>query len=246
MAGLQEDEAIYRAAAPKRGINMYRVLLVDDDREVLQLNSRFLEGKGYAVETAENAQDALSRIGECAPHCIVLDVMMPETDGFAAFPALRRATAAPILFLTGKSEEAERIRGLTLGADDYIVKPCSLEELSLRIMINIRKMQKTETAGGILEFPPLKIDLLGHRAYYEAQELPLSNREFDLLALLAKHAGAVLTFREIGEQMFGSYLETDRKNIMVNASRLRKKLEGYVGLEHMIETVWGKGYRFNG
>lgn len=224
----------------------YRVLMIDDDREVLQLNRRFLEGKGFVMETAENGREALARIPQFAPHCIVLDVMMPEEDGFAIFPALRQATTAPILYLTGKSGEADRIRGLTLGADDYIVKPCSLEELSLRILINIRKMRKSETGAGELVFPPLRLDLLGHRAFYENQEIPLSNREFDLLALLAKHPGEVLTFQEIGERMLGTYLETDRKNIMVNASRLRKKLEGYVGLDRMIETVWGKGYRFQG
>lgn len=223
-----------------------RVLLVDDDREVLLLNGEYLKRKGLEVFLAENAPSAMEQLKKNTVDCIVLDVMMPGTDGFEAFEDIRKLSQAPILFLTGRTEEAERIRGLTLGADDYIIKPCSLEELALRIRINIRRSARTPEKESVLEFPPLRLELLQHKAFHLNEEILLSNREYELLALFARNPGRELSFREIGQQLYNGYMEADRKNIMMTASRLRKKLEGYVGLENIIETVWGKGYRFRG
>ncbi len=98
----------------------------------------------------------------------------------------------------------------------------------------------------MLEFPPLRIELVAHKTFYNREEIFLSKREFELLVCLAKHPQEIMTFQQIGEELFGTYIDADRKNIMVSASRLRKKLEGYVGLENMIETAWGKGYCFKG
>lgn len=98
----------------------------------------------------------------------------------------------------------------------------------------------------MLEFPPLRIELVSHKTFYNKEEIPLSKREFELLVCLAKHPQEIMTFQQIGGELFGNYIDADRKNIMVSASRLRKKLEGYVGLENMIETAWGKGYCFKG
>lgn len=225
---------------------MHRVLLIDDDREVLSVNGKYLKEKGYKVDMASCVNDAVGCIKKANPDCIVMDVMMPDVDGFDGFLVLRKLTNAPILYLTGKTDEADRIKGLSIGADDYIVKPCSLQELSLRISINIRRQKKIENKSGVLEFTPLKIELIEYRTFYGNEEIALSNREFDVLVFLAKHKGEVVTFEQIGKEILGTYLDSDRKNVMVNVSRLRKKFEGYVGLENMIETVWGKGYRFKG
>lgn len=225
---------------------MDRILLVDDDREVLHVNSEFLKGKGYQVMAAVSAEDALRMVKDFMPHCIVLDVMMPGMDGFEALEELRKITQVPVLFLTGRTEEADRIRGLVAGAVDYVVKPCSLEELSLRIQIHISRYRGVTGQTGILEFPPLRIELLNHRVYYREEEILLSNKEYELLVCLAKHNREVMTFEKIGEELLGGYIDADRRNIMMNASRVRKKMEGYVGLENMIETVWGKGYCFKG
>lgn len=225
---------------------MDRILLVDDDAEVLQINGEYLKKKGFEVLLAESVKDACLVLKKKAVQCVVMDVMMPDVDGFDGFRQIRSFTDAPVLFLTAKTQEQDRIRGLSLGADDYIVKPCSLEELSLRIQINIRRRHKEEKRSEILEFPPLRIDLLQQKAYYDMTEILLSQREFQLLLLFAQHPGELLTFEQIGMKLFGHYMEADRKNIMVSTSRLRKKMESYVGLEHMIETTWGKGYRFVG
>lgn len=223
---------------------MYRVLLIDDDRDMLSLAGEYLKEKGYEVDTAPSVKAALGCISKNRPDCIVMDVMMPETDGFDGISAIKSMTDAAVLFLTGKADEADRIKGLSLGADDYIVKPCSLPELSLRIQIHIRKNSSFESKAGVMEFSPLRIELLAHKAYYYDEEIPLSNREYDMLAILAKNNGREMTFEELGNELFGTYLDYDRRNVMVCASRLRKKLENYVGLEGLIETVWGKGYCF--
>ena len=210
------------------------------------INGEYLRGKGFQVCTAASAASALKKLEHFLPHCIVMDVMMPDIDGFEAFELIRKRSDAPILYLTGKTQQEDRIWGLTLGADDYIVKPCSLEELSLRIKINIRRQNKVRNEAGVLEFPPLRIELVSHKTFYNKEEIPLSKREFELLVCLAKHPQEIMTFQQIGGELFGNYIDADRKNIMVSASRLRKKLEGYVGLENMIETAWGKGYCFKG
>lgn len=225
---------------------MDRVLLVDDDREVLHVNQEFLKGKGYEVKTVVSAEDALKITQSFKPHCIVLDVMMPGMDGFEVMEKLRKMTQVPVLFLTGRTEEADRIKGLMSGAVDYVTKPCSLEELSLRIQIHITRYRGVTGQTGVLEFPPLRIELLNHKVYYQEEEILLSNKEYELLVCLAKHRRKVMTFEQIGQEVLGGYIEADRRNIMMNASRLRKKMEGYLGLESMIETVWGKGYCFKG
>jgi DNA-binding response OmpR family regulator len=225
---------------------MKRVLLIDDDHEVLQINREYLEKEGYQVDTAPSVPQALAQIRKKQPDCIVMDVMMPGIDGFEGLSSIREYTDAPILYLTGKTGEEDRIQGLSLGADDYISKPYSLKELSLRIMIHIGKHKKTNREKSTLDFPPLRIELLSHKAFYNEEEIPLSNREFNLLTYLAMHPEQILTFEEIGTELLGTYLDSDRKTVMVSTSRLRKKLEGYVGLEQMIQTVWGKGYCFKG
>lgn len=217
------------------------VLLVDDDREAAGLLGRYLEGKDYRVFTAGNALEALELLERTRVDCVVLDVMMPQMDGFTALPQIRQRTNAPVLFLTGCTEERDRIQGLTLGAEDYIAKPCSMEELALRIAINLRRGKPQ--GPDVLEFPPLRIELSTHSVFCGEEKIPLSNREYDLLLLFARHPGQTLTFQAIGQALNGAYLESDRQTVMVNTSRLRKKLEQYPGLAGRIETVWGQGYR---
>lgn len=219
------------------------ILLVDDDREVLHIHRQFLTEKGYRVLTAGNVSEALSIVRQHRVSCIVLDVMMPDMDGFTAFPLIRGLTDTPVLFMTGRTDDSDRIRGLTLGADDYIVKPCSMEELSLRIAINIRKSQITAGNRNVLEFPPLRIELDSHSAWCGKEKIQLTNREYELLLLFARRPDELVSFEQIGMALNGAYLEADRKTIMVSTSRLRKKLGQYPGLGDRIETVWGKGYR---
>ena len=229
-----------------------RVLLVDDDIEVLKINAKFLEKEGYQVEYSSDSKELYkifskevnSELDIYSFDCIVLDVMMPDVDGFTLCSKIREQVQTPIIFLSGKEEEEDRLNGLIVGADDYIIKPYSLRELSARIMVLIRrsKLTKQVSNDSIITIPPLKIDLVAHKAYYYEEEILLSNREYELLYMLASRPDSVITFAEIGEHIWGIYSDSDRKNVMVLASRLRKKIESYAGMENLIENVWSKGY----
>lgn len=223
---------------------MAKLMLIDDDKEVLSINYKYFQKKGYQVSAYATAVAAIKALAHNQPDCILLDVMLPELNGFQAFPKIRERTDAPVIFLTGRVEENDKIKGLLLGADDYIVKPYSLRELEARIMVQLRK-HTPKTVSSLLEFPPLSIDTTAHKVFYEkSEEIILSNREYEFLALLATHPREPMTFQAIGEQLWGTYSDNDRRTIMVNASRLRKKLSSYAGLENCIETVWSKGYQF--
>lgn len=224
---------------------MTKLMLVDDDEEVLDINRKYFENKGYQVTTMNNAIDAIKNIPKISPDCIVMDIMMPKVSGFHALPQIRQLTDAPVIFLTGCTDENHKIDGLLLGAEDYMVKPYSLRELEARIIVQLRKLEKTEKRN-LLSFPPLTINTTTHNVYYnETQEIILSNKEYNFLALLASKPKTPWTFQEIGESLWGTYSDSDRRTIMVIASRLRKKLADYDGLQEYIETVWSKGYKFN-
>lgn len=223
---------------------MAKLMLIDDDQEVLTINCKYFQKKGYEVSTYVSALQAIRALKKVQPDCIVLDVMLPELDGFHAFPKIREATKAPVIFLTGRTEENDKINGLLLGADDYMVKPYSLRELEARIMVQLRK-NNLSSSKKHLEFPPLSIDVTSHKVFYnETEEIILSNREYEFLYLLATHPRETLTFSSIGESLWGTYSDSDRRTIMVIASRLRKKICTYSGLENIIETVWSQGYKF--
>ncbi len=224
---------------------MIKLLLVDDDKEVLTINTKYFTQNGYEVMASTNARNAIKILGSFTPDCIVLDVMMPGMDGFKACSEIKKQCQAPVIFLTGRDSEDDKIHGLLLGADDYMIKPYSLKELSVRIQVLIRRYKKTTVPdSSVLEYLPFRMELNSHKAYYDNVEIPLSNKEFDLLHLLAASPGTVFSFEDIGQTVWGQYLDSDRKTIMVTVNRLRKKICNYPAIANSIETVWSKGYQF--
>ncbi len=227
---------------------MYKLLLVDDDIEVLDINSKFLTSEGYIVYTTTNPINGITKIKKISPDCIILDIMMSEMDGYEVCKRVRKFSSVPIIFLTGKASEDEKIFGLITGADDYIVKPYSLRELKARIDALIRRSAKinsvTETPSHILRFRNLTIDQLAHKAFYKEEDLELANREYEVLLYMATHVNKEITFEELGTVLFGRYMECDRRSVMVNVSRLRKKMSVDFELQKMITTIWSKGYKF--
>lgn len=226
---------------------MADLLLIDDDIDVLEINRKYLTGEGFTVHTADTPEKGISLAKKLNPSCIVLDVMMPGMDGFEVCRQIRTFSAAPIIFLTGKSSEDDKITGLFTGADDYLVKPYGLRELTARIQALLRRasMQAAPvTDTNVLTFRDLTIDKLAHKAIYKGEDLCLANREYEVLLYLATHPNQDVTFEELGTALFGVYSEEDRRSVMVNVSRLRKKMTIDYTLENMIETVWSKGYRF--
>lgn len=223
---------------------MYKIMLIDDDKETLQINKKYLESEHFQVFTYDNPLKAVTELSHILPDCIVLDVMMPELDGFAACRKIRTITKAPIIFLTGRTSEEDKIKGLVLGGDDYLIKPYSLRELSVRIKVNIRRTISYSKPDNTLSFPPLTINTITHEVMCNDEEIKLSNREYELLAILVDKPNKLITFEDISNKLWGTYSSCERQSIMVTMSRLRKKFSMYEGLENYIETVWSKGYIF--
>lgn len=223
---------------------MYKIMLIDDDIETLNINQKFLKNEKFEVFSYTNPLKAIDSLKTVLPDCIVLDVMMPELDGFAACKKIRAITKAPIIFLTGKTSEDDKIKGLVLGGDDYLIKPYSLRELSTRIKVHIRRTIAYAKSDDLLNFGELSVNTVSHEVFFNDEEILLSKTEYKLLATLIEKPNELITFEDIGNTIWGSYSTSDRQNIMVNMSRLRKKFSMYEGLENYIETVWSKGYIF--
>ncbi|MEE1008138.1 MAG: response regulator transcription factor [Agathobacter sp.] len=226
---------------------MANLLLIDDDKEVLAVNAKYFSQNGFDVKYAENAINGLKILKTWKADCILLDIMMPGMDGFEACKRIRKITNAPIIILSGRTSEDDKVNGLIYGADDYVIKPYSLRELNARIHVQIRRSKEAlalKASSNTISYPPITMDLAQHKVYYDDEELSLSNREYELMHILIKKPNTPVTFEEIGNELFGSYVETDRRTIMVTASRLRKKLQEYDEMNELIETVWSKGYLF--
>ncbi len=223
---------------------MSNILFVDDDNDFLEINSRYFTKEGYQVRTLSCPEHTMKLLNLYQPDCIILDVMMPGINGFELCKRIRSITTAPIIFLSGRTGENDKIKGLILGGDDYLVKPYSFRELSARIKAQLRRYHSQNHLNQI-RCPPLSLDLKLHKAFFNKEDLHLSNREYDLLLLLVTKSNQIVTFEDISNHIWGTYSENDPKTIMVIASRLRKKLSSYEDLSSAIETVWSKGYAFH-
>ena len=227
---------------------MPRLLFIDDDTEVLDINMKYMKKAGFEVLGSDRPQAGVKIAKEKSPDCIILDVMMPNMSGYEVCRKIREFSDVPIIFLTGRSSEDDKLKGLMLGGDDYIVKPYSLKELEVRINVILRRMKKvaegTPKNLNILEFGKVKVDRLEHRVFFDGGEILLANREYEALVFLIDNPDRTVTFEEIGKKLFGQYLDTDRQSIMVIVSRLRKKMKVSEQFSNMIETVWSKGYKF--
>jgi DNA-binding response OmpR family regulator len=223
---------------------MSNILFVDDDNDFLEINARYFTKEGYTVKISSNPENTLHLLKNYQPDCIILDVMMPGLNGFDLCKRIRSISAAPIIFLSGRTSENDKIKGLTLGGDDYLVKPYSFRELSARIKVQLRRYS-SQTKINLIRYPPLSLDLKQHKAFYYKEDLLLSNREYDLLLLLVTNPNQIVSFEAISNHIWGTYSENDTKTIMVIVSRLRKKMYSYDDLANTIESVWSKGYTFH-
>ena len=177
---------------------MFKLVLIDDDAEVLAINQKYLTGAGFTVYTAISPREGVLSIRKNLPDCILLDVMLPEADGYRVCRYIRSFSSVPILFLTARSSEEDVIRGLTCGGDDYLVKPYSLRELKARVDLLIRRRRQLAQASSdlVLTIGNLSIDRVAHTAFYREQDLCLANREYEVLLYLAEHPDRDITFEE--------------------------------------------------
>ena len=225
---------------------MSKLVMIDDDAEVLAINQKYLTGAGFTVYTAVSPKEGVLSVKKYLPDCILLDVMLPEADGYRVCRYIRSFSSVPILFLTARGSEEDVVRGLTCGGDDYLLKPYSLRELKARVDLLIRRRSQLAKVSSdlTLSIGNLSIDKVAHKAFYRGTDLGLANREYEVLLYLAEHPDREISFEELGTALFGVYHESDRRSVMVNVSRLRKRFAGNYELENLIETVWSKGYRF--
>jgi len=225
-------------------VDMTKLLLVEDDQTLLDTLTFNLTREGYEVIRASDGITALDLARQHKLDLIVLDVMLPGLDGLTVCRTLRRETDVPIVLLTARSSEVDRIVGLDTGADDYIVKPFSLGELLARPRAVMRRGQhRTETK---LQSGDLILDLVGHRAVRNGKNLNLPPKEFDLLAELIRHKGAVLTRDLLLQRVWGFDFAGDSRTVDVHIRWLREKIEDDPANPTRIETVRGLGYRFSG
>jgi DNA-binding response OmpR family regulator len=223
---------------------MTKLLLVEDDQTLRETLAYSLAREEYEVIETDNGVTALDLARKHKPDLIVLDVMLPGLDGLTVCRTLRHEMNAPIVLLTARSGEVDRIIGLDTGADDYIVKPFSLGELLARLRAVLRRGRREPETK--LQAGDLTLDLVGHRASRARQLLNLSPKEFDLLAELIRHKGAVLTRDLLLQRVWGFDFSGDTRTVDVHIRWLREKIEDDPANPRRIETVRGLGYRFEG
>ena len=220
----------------------YRILMVDDDKELLKMLKSYFVLKGYAVETAEDGQEAFYKIG-AGPDLILLDVNMPGMDGMEFCRRIRDMVSCPILFLTARVEEQDRIGGLLVGGDDYILKPFSLKELEARVTAHIKREERSRRRSEIKYAEGLAIDYQSQKVFWQDAEIELTRSEYSIVEFLSRNPGQVFDRERIYESVFGYDAQGDSRVITELVRRIRNKLPKQVGQE-WIETVWGSGYRW--
>ena len=224
------------------------ILIVDDEETIREVVRRYLEREGYSVKEAADGFEALDLIRSSSPDLIILDLMLPGIDGLSLTQHIRQDRQIPILMLTAKGEANDRIRGLDLGADDYMAKPFSPQEVVSRVRAILRRTDK-ETEVGIgkkLIFGNLAIDPVSRMVSLEGDKVTLTAKEFDLIYFFASNPRQVFSRLQLLEHVWGDELYTDPSTVTVHIRRLREKIESDPSQPKYLLTVWGIGYKFEG
>lgn len=219
------------------------VLVVDDDPIVRDVLSRYLARGGFQVSTAEDGEAAVAAFEAQHPDLVILDLMLPRIDGFGVFDFIRRTDSTPVIMLTAKGEEADRIAGLDIGADDYVAKPFSPMEVLSRVRAVLRRASKPQART--LDFGDLSIEGAGRRVSRADHEIALTAKEFDLLYLMASHPNRVFARTELLDELWDFAFDGDPATVTVHMRRLREKIESNPSKPRHLVTVWGAGYRFD-
>ena len=223
-----------------------KILLVDDDPNIRQLVRLYLEKEGFDVTEADRGDSALKEFKAAPPNLMLLDVMLPGMDGWQVCREVRKVSNIPIIMLTAKDETFDKVLGLELGADDYVVKPFDTKELVARIKAVIRRYQNGgDPAEKELAFPGLTINMSQYTVTYMGKEMDMPPKELELLYFLASHPGMVFTREQLLEQVWGYDYFGDSRTVDVHVKRLREKLSGGEAMGWQIKTVWGVGYKFD-
>jgi len=220
------------------------VLVVDDEKTLVKALTFNLEKEGFRVEQAYDGEEALNKVFALKPDIVVLDLMLPKVDGFEVCRQIRKKTDIPIIMLTARGEDIDKVLGLELGADDYLTKPFNSRELVARIKAILRRsLFREEETKKIAKIGNLQVDLLQHRVRLEGKDINLTSKEFALLSFLVANAGNVYSREQLLEQVWGYDYYGDVRTVDVHIRHLREKLEQDPGNPNLILTVWGTGYK---
>lgn len=231
---------------------MKKVLIIEDDMGIYELERDYLEIEGYEVDIQTNGVDGLAAALEHEYDLIILDIMIPKKDGFSVCRDIRKKKEIPIIMVSAKREDIDKIRGLGLGADDYMIKPFSPAELVARVKSHIQRYNRIRNSLGTtveieskIAAGSLEILLDSHQVFLGGTEVSLTPREYDILILLASSPNRVFTKEEVFESIWGIDSLGETSTIMVHINRLRAKIDKQFQGEEYIDTVWGIGYRFH-
>lgn len=220
----------------------YKILIVDDEEMVQKMLYTYLKAEGFLVYTAEHAKKALELLS-IDPDIILLDINMPEMDGLELCQLIREYISCPIIFLTARVTEQDVIKGLSVGGDDYITKPFSMDELVARILAHLRREKRKVTAVNLKFDEELMIDYNSREVFYRKKKLDFSNKEFEIIQFLSQNAGMVFDRETIYEKLWGYDGEGDSIVVKEHIRKIRNKLAVYTD-KNYIETVWGVGYKW--
>lgn len=218
---------------------MYKLLVVDDEKKIREIISKYAQFEGYSVEEAPDGMTAIEMFKEKDYDLIILDVMMPDLDGFSVCRELRKHSRTPVIMLSARGEEYDRIHGFEVGIDDYVVKPFSPKELMLRVSAVLKRTNSI--SDDVYEYKGLKVDLAGRIVYIDGKKTDLTPKEYDLLFYLIKNKGIALTREKLISNVWGYDFFGDDRTLDTHIKLLRKNLGEYAGL---IVTLRGVGYRF--
>lgn len=227
---------------------MSKILIIDDEKEIADLLKDSLERKGNTVLAAYDGKEGIEKAKEM-PDLIVLDIMMPDIDGYEVCRKIRDTVICPIVFLSAKQSEMDRIKGFALGGDDYVVKPFSLKELLARIDAHLRREKRAillneEGKRALLNFKNITIDLKSREVMVNGNPIGLTKKEFDVLELLSLHPGQVFSKEQIYEKVWGFDAEGDTTTVTEHIKNIRAKIENLDPDTEYIKTVWGIGYKW--
>nr|WP_217649049.1 response regulator transcription factor [Virgibacillus subterraneus] len=230
-------------------INMRRILIIEDDKSIAELEQDYLEIEGFEVVIASDGESGLEAVSRQHFNLILLDLMLPNISGFELCKKIRINSNIPILMVTAKDEDIDKVRGLGLGADDYIVKPFSPSELVARVKAHLARYErliKTNDTTEDIHKSGLRINIASRQVFIHEKEVPFTTREFDLLTFLAKHPNQVFSKEHLFERIWGIESMGDTATVIVHVKKIRKKIEKDTANPQFIQTVWGSGYRFKG
>lgn len=219
-----------------------KILIVDDDENICEVIKMYLENSGYSTACAHNGKVAEERFVEYKPDLVLLDIMLPNIDGIDVLKWIRKDSSTPVIMLTAKGETFDKVLGLELGADDYIVKPFEPKEMLARVKAVLRRYNSENVNKEVLNFDELMVDINSYKVVYNGKEIKMPPKEFELLHYLAGNKNRVFTREQLLCEVWGYDYPGDSRTVDVHVKRLREKLEG--GSNWKIETVWGVGYKF--